>query len=65
MIFCFFATEHGTSYKMIRELNPWITTDKIKNKAGKSYTVIIPKKKGTEYNTIVRGKHDTTVIESI
>ena len=60
-----FATGHGTSYKMLRELNPWITTDKLKNKAGKSYTVKVPQKKGTEYNTIVKGKHDTTVIESI
>ena len=60
-----FAIDNGTSYKMLRNLNPWITTDNLKNKAGKSYTVQIPAKKGTEYNTIVKGKHDTTVIESI
>lgn len=60
-----FAIDNGTSYKMLRNLNPWITTDNLKNKGGKSYTVQIPAKKGTEYNTIVKGKHDTTVIESI
>ena len=60
-----FAIEHGTTYKMLRTMNPWLTTDKLKNKAGKSYKVRIPTKKGTEYNTITRGKHDTTVIESI
>ena len=60
-----FAIDHGTSYKMLRTMNPWLTTDKLKNKAGNTYTVKIPTKKGTEYNTIVKGKHDTTVIESI
>lgn len=60
-----FAIDHGTTYKMLRTMNPWITTDNLKNKTGKSYKVRIPTKKGTEYNTITRGKHDTTVIESI
>lgn len=60
-----FAKDNGTSYKMVRTLNPWITTDKLKNKNGNTYSVKIPTKKGIEYNTIVRGKHDTTVIESI
>ena len=60
-----FAIDNGTSYKMLRTLNPWIATDNFKNKAGKSYKVLIPTKKGTEYNAIVKGKHDTTVIKSI
>ena len=60
-----FAKENGTSYKMLRTMNPWLTSSTLKNKNGKSYTVRIPTKKGTEYNTIVKGKHDTTVIESI
>lgn len=60
-----FAIDNGTTYKMLRTMNPWITTDNLKNKTGKSYTVRIPTKKGTEYSTITKGKHDTTVIESI
>lgn len=60
-----FAIEHGTTYKMLRTMNPWLTTDKLKNKSGKTYTVRIPTKKGTEYNTIVKGKHDTTIINRI
>lgn len=60
-----FAIDNGTTYKMLRTMNPWITTDNLKNKTGKSYKVRIPTKKGTEYNTITKGKHDTTVIESI
>lgn len=60
-----FAIDNGTSYKMLRTLNPWIATDTFKNKSGKTYKVQIPTKKGTEYRTITKGKHDTTVIESI
>ena len=60
-----FAVDHGTSYKMLRMMNPWLVTDNLKNKSDNTYKVRIPTKKGTEYNTIVRGKHDTTVIESI
>ena len=50
---------------MLRNLNPWITTDKLKNKNNKTYTVRIPTKKGTEYNTIVKGRHDTTMIKKL
>ena len=60
-----FAIAHGTTYKVLRSQNPWLTSSTLKNKAGMSYKVRIPTKKGTEYNTITRGKHDTTVIESI
>lgn len=60
-----FAIQNGTTYKMLRTMNPWITTDNLKNKANKTYTVRIPTKKGTEYNTIVKGKHDTTVIDGL
>ena len=60
-----FAISHGTTYKVLRMQNPWLTSSTLKNKAGKTYKVRIPTKKGTEYNTIVKGKHDTTVIESI
>lgn len=57
-----FAIDNGTSYKMLRTLNPWLTTDNLKNKSNKNYTVRIPTKKGTEYNSITKGKHDTTII---
>jgi hypothetical protein len=60
-----FAISHGTTYKMLRTMNPWLTSSTLKNKADKTYKVHIPTKKGTEYNTITKGKHDTTVIESI
>lgn len=60
-----FATEHGTTYKVLRMLNPWLTSSTLRNKLGKTYMVSVPVKKGTEYNTMVRGKHDTTLIEKL
>ena len=60
-----FAIDNGTTYKLLQTMNPWITTDTLRNKAGKSYKVRIPTKKGTEYTTLVHGKHDTSIIKSI
>ena len=60
-----FAIAHGTTYKVLRSLNPWLISSSVKNKNNKTYRVKIPVKKGTEYNTIVKGKHDTSIIESL
>ena len=60
-----FAREHNCSYKMLRTLNPWITTEKLKNKEGKSYTVKLPVTKGTEMSTITKGKTSTALVKSI
>ncbi|MCQ2278903.1 MAG: lytic transglycosylase domain-containing protein [Bacteroidales bacterium] len=38
-----FAKQNGTTYKMLRELNPWLVNDKVTNKMGKTYQVKIPK----------------------
>jgi hypothetical protein len=56
-----FAEANGTSYKMLRTLNPWITTDQLRNKANRTYTVRIPLK--TKHKHLTGGRHDTTVIE--
>lgn len=37
-----FAKSNGTTYKMLRELNPWFDSDVIPNKANKTYSVKIP-----------------------
>lgn len=47
-----FAKENGVTYKVLREFNPWITTDKLTNKANKSYTVKLPVKNGTSLSHI-------------
>lgn len=47
-----YARQHNCSYKMLRELNPWLINETIKNKADRTYTVKLPIKKGTEMSTI-------------
>lgn len=47
-----FAKENGCSYKVFRELNPWITTEKLTNKAGKSYSVKLPTTEGISLKKI-------------
>lgn len=55
-----FAKKNGTTYKMLRELNPWITTDKLVNKAKKSYTVKLPAENGTSLKHILSNKDKST-----
>ena len=47
-----FAKDHGTTYKMLRTLNPWITTDKLVNKSNKTYTVKLPVENGVSLKNI-------------
>lgn len=37
-----FATNHGTNYKYLKLLNPWLLGDKLPNKKGRKYTILIP-----------------------
>jgi len=41
-----FAIEHGTNYKILLLLNPWIRSSKLTNEKGKTYYVAIPVKGG-------------------
>lgn len=45
------AADHGTTYKLLREENPWIRAPKLTNKAGKTYTVRVPRKKSGRRST--------------
>ena len=59
-----FARSNGTSYKMLRMLNPWIQTDVLKNKSNQKYMVQLPVKNGTESKTIAPGRRETSLITS-
>lgn len=37
-----FAAKHGTNYKVLRILNPWIRSYEYANKGGTTYTVMVP-----------------------
>lgn len=56
-----FAQEKGTTYKMLRELNPWLQTDKLVNKTNKTYTVKIPKKGGTLQRNIQKDRNTALI----
>ena len=60
-----FAKSNGTTYKMLRELNPWIQTDNLKNKANKSYTVLLPVEGGTLQKNLTKGHKNTRLITEI
>ena len=38
-----FAQEHGTTYRMVKILNPWLRTSRLTNKSGKTYSIKLPK----------------------
>lgn len=52
-----FCKDHGVTYKMLRELNPWLQTDRLTNKGNKTYKVKIPTAEGRT----MRCKGDDTV----
>ena len=60
-----FARSHNTSYKMLRTLNPWLKTDMLKNKANKTYTVLLPVEGGTLFHNLTKGKKDTSLLTKI
>lgn len=37
-----FAISHGTNYKILKMLNPWLRDNKLVNKAGKTYELKVP-----------------------
>lgn len=37
-----FAEKHGTTYFFLKEANLWLRSDKLTNKAGKTYKIVIP-----------------------
>lgn len=56
-----FAKNHGTNYKVFRDLNPWILNDKLVNKSNKTYKALIPVKNGTLYKTLQKEKNTSLV----
>ena len=42
--FAVFAMNHGTNYKILKYLNPWLRDNKLTNKVRKTYEITIPAK---------------------
>lgn len=54
-----FASNNGTTYKMLRTLNPWLQTDMLQNKKNRTYIVQLPAR-GTNYKTLTKGGSSTS-----
>lgn len=50
------AKEHGTTYMMLRNYNPWIRNTSLPNKTCKAYQVYVPKKDSNDRSKL---KHNT------
>ena len=60
-----YANQHNCSYKMLRELNPWLINEKIKNKEGRTFTIKLPIKKGTEMSTLRQGDSSSDLVTKL
>lgn len=56
-----FAKANGTTYKALRDMNPWLINDKVTNKANKTYTVHLPIENGTQMKTILKNRNTSMV----
>lgn len=54
-----FANEVGTNYKTLKILNPWLKNNKLSNKTGKMYDILIPVE-GKGLNTV--GEYSTKFV---
>ena len=59
------AKDNGTSYRMLRTLNPWLTTDHLTNKDGKTYEVRLPVEGGTRYKTLTHNHRNTSPVKAL
>lgn len=49
-----FARDHGINYRILREMNPWLSDSTIQVKDGKKYTVLIPTGRFDDYDQLIR-----------
>jgi hypothetical protein len=45
-----FAKSYGTSYQILKDLNPWLRTNKLDNKSQKTYCIKVPKKNAVKFD---------------
>ena len=49
-----FAIQQGISYKQLKDFNPWLRSDKLSNKGGKTYNIFIPSKQQLLYEEQIK-----------
>lgn len=53
-----FAKSQGTTYALLRNMNPWLRGASLPNHSGKEYIIRIPDKEKMHYNPLVTLPHD-------
>lgn len=49
-----FARDHGISYRLLREMNPWLADSTLEVKPGKAYSFSIPVGRYDDYDALIR-----------
>jgi hypothetical protein len=53
-----FARDNEISYKILKEFNPWLRSDKLPNVSGKKYAIKLPKNPALKYDDLIRHVKD-------
>ncbi|MBN3036058.1 MAG: lytic transglycosylase domain-containing protein [Bacteroidales bacterium] len=56
-----FARENGTTYKLLKDMNPWLRSDKLRNPGGKTYPLKIASGFALDYDRLIRDMDDSRI----
>lgn len=57
-----FAAENKANYRILKEFNPWLRSDKLTNSSGKKYRIILPKQGYAGYSRLLKDIKDADEI---
>jgi hypothetical protein len=56
-----FAQKYKISYRILKEMNPWLRKNSLSNPNKKHYTIIIPQEGYTQYNNLLKDIFDKSI----
>ena len=59
-----FAAKQNMTYKEFKALNPWLRSDKLTNKTGKTYTITLIDKENTDFKNQIKSLKEGQMLES-
>ena len=57
-----FAKSKNSSYRILKEFNPWLRTDQLKVPSGKTYVIELPDKQWLKQQKLMEGLNDPDAI---
>lgn len=60
-----FAIKYDMTYKQLKMLNPWLRSDKLSNKLGKTYTITVIDKRNTLFENQINSTDSEKMLEKI